>query len=218
MINDYEFKNMIKKSTNLLLGYSNGDEPFVSGLSEPCFITALKSYFCMFNINIQTKDVYIKENPIEVSAEGIPLIKARIGIKKLNISFCCTASHYKGWDFYVDDLVIEKNIFTKKVLTDVLNARKNENNQIELDVVKDVLYDYCIDKNYVFVELDEGILAIPHYNTCNESICSPNNVLDLEDSFFIHQEVDKIQDVINEYRDMINFLESGLFNKDNKNI
>lgn len=213
MMTNYILKNDIKEVLNQLLKFNHSDDAFICDLKIPCFEDALRNYLDEFNISLDKNEITVDEGPIDIDDDGYPFIDANIEIKKLKISFRCRAYHHNYWDFYIDNLIYKKNNYFRKELIKMLNERKNEDNKIELEVLSYLIEDYYTDKEYIFIEVKEGVLAIPYYNTCNNSICTPCNALEIDESFLIQDNIEKIQDIISQHREIVNFLEDNLKSK-----
>lgn len=74
----------------------------------------------------------------------------------------------------------------------------------------DLINNYYMDKKYVFVEVEEGVLAISYYRTYDNSTYRSYNVLDRDESFLTKDYKEEIIDIINKYREIANFLEDSL--------
>lgn len=213
MTTNYILKNDIKELLSELLKFNHSDDAFIYDLQSPCFKNALKNYLDDFNISLDYDEISVTENPIDIDDDGYPFIDSNIEIKKLNIIFSCRAYHHNYWDFYIENLFYQKNIYFKKDLKKILSERKNEDNNIELEVISDLIENYYIDKEYVFTEVKEGVLAIPYYNTYNNSICTTCNALEIEESFLIQDNIEKVLEIISQHKEIANFLEAKLFNR-----
>lgn len=213
MVTNYVLKNDIEKVLNHLFEFNHSDDAFVECLQSPCFKDALINYLDEFSITLDRNEIDVNEFPISIDCDGYPFIDADIEIIKMKISFKCRAYHHEGWDFYISNLSYKKNNYFKKELIKMLNERKNEDNKIELEVLSYLIEDYYTDKEYIFIEVKEGVLAIPYYNTCNNSICTPCNALEIDESFLIQDNIEKIQDIISQHKEIVNFLEDNLKSK-----
>lgn len=203
-------KEDIKKFTDELLKFNNSDDIFVSGLSSPSFEEALTTYLDEFGVSLDEEEIDITESPIDIDSDGYPFIEAYVEIKRFKLSFNCITYHHDYWDFYIENLVQQKDTYSKKEFIKALYDRRNEHDEVELDTINDLIENYYVNKRYAFVKVEEGILVIPYYNTYDNSTYTTYDVLDIDESFLTKDNKEEIEDIINEYREVANFLEDSL--------
>ena len=203
-------KEDIKKFTDELLKFNNSNDAFIFGLSSPSFEEALITYLDKFGISFDEEEIDITESPIDIDSDGYPFIEAYIEIKRFKLSLNCISYHHDYWDFYIENLVQWKDIYSKKEILKTLYERRNEHNEVELNTMDDLIENYYVGKKYVFVKVEEGTLIIPYYSTFDNSTCITYDVLDADESFLAKDNKEEIQNVINEYREIANFLEDSL--------